>query len=183
MVILYLSVSYSKDKDTPPYTTTMNIRNPCSFVHLLHPYYFTDVVIFAYRHLFICYRNAQHQIWQQRQTYFPVIHIIVPVVYRFPYFKSTGIFCDGHIPCINDFHFVFSTSLHFSVGSILCRKIEQPFVLYLLTEINQIITLVSRSRPMVTTDIRQLQRMRQRIQQTAGKTTIHRAILLPLPRK
>ena len=125
MVILYLSVSYSKDKDTPPYTTTMNIRNPCSFVHLLHPYYFTDVVIFAYRHLFICYRNAQHQIWQQRQTYFPVIHIIVPVVYRFPYFKSTGIFCDGHIPCINDFHFVFSTSLHFSVGSILCRKIEQ----------------------------------------------------------
>lgn len=39
MVILYLSVSYSKDKDTPPYTTTMNIRNPCSFVHLLHPYY------------------------------------------------------------------------------------------------------------------------------------------------
>lgn len=87
----------------------------------------------------------------------------------FSYFKSTGIFCDGHIPCINDFHFVFSTSLHFSVGSILCRKIEQPFVLYLLTEINQIITLVSRSRPMVTTDIRQLQRMRQRIQQTAGK--------------
>jgi len=30
----------------------------------------------------------------------------VPVVYRFPYFKSTGIFCDGHIPCINDFHFI-----------------------------------------------------------------------------